>query len=126
MLRTRSIRRLLVAALFATYAALPGGRLHAYSSHDYDLDSLVHLSKEVAEVEITRRFRVRNIDLIEATVMLVHKGRFKKGQVVAVWAPTITENRKRTIKRNHWQSVIAWRFLSSKPDQSSTSTSPKT
>jgi hypothetical protein len=64
MSRTRSIRRLLIAALFATYAALPGAWLYAHRSYIYNLDSLVQLSPEVAEVEITRRFRVQDIDVI--------------------------------------------------------------
>ena len=85
MSRTRNIRWLLVATLFAACAALPSARLHASHSYGYvDLDSLVHLSTDVAEVEITRRFRFQKMDLIEVTAMLVHKGGLKKGQIVAV------------------------------------------
>jgi hypothetical protein len=84
MSRARSIRWRLVAALFAAFAALPGARLYAGQLRPYDLDSLVHLSTEVAEVEITRGLRPHAIDSIEVMVTLVHKGGFKKGQIVTV------------------------------------------
>jgi hypothetical protein len=60
------------------------GQVRAETLHPYDLDSLVYLSTEVAEVEIARSYKAHDLDLMDVKVTLVHKGGFKKGQTVVV------------------------------------------
>jgi hypothetical protein len=50
----------------------------------YDLDSLVYLATEVAEVEITRTYQQHDLALVDVKITDVHKGDFKKGQTVIV------------------------------------------
>ena len=61
------------------------GQVRAKSLWPYDLDSLVYLSTEVAEVEVARSYEAHDLELMDVKVTLVHKGGFKKGQTVAVW-----------------------------------------
>ncbi|MBI3823556.1 MAG: hypothetical protein HY289_12875 [Planctomycetes bacterium] len=72
------------ALILVLLAPCPVATVRAAMMYVYDLDSLVHLSTDVAEAEITRSFKADTIDLIEAKVTLVHKGGFKKGQIIAV------------------------------------------
>ncbi|MBM3997917.1 MAG: hypothetical protein FJ303_27825, partial [Planctomycetes bacterium] len=81
-MRSHTIVRALIIAL--TLVAGPMAAARAERVQVYNLDSLVHLSTEVAEAEITRVFKADTIDLVEAKVSLIHKGGFKKGQVIAV------------------------------------------
>ena len=81
MSRIQGIFWTLLAALCTT---LPATRLYAVTAHLDDLDSLVHLSTDVIEVEVTRSSHAEGIGMIEAKVTLVHKGGFKKGEIIAV------------------------------------------
>jgi hypothetical protein len=78
-----SVRGLLIAVVILSFAAFPA-RIQAETVYAYDLDSLVHLSTDVAEVEITRRYKANELELIDVKVTLVHKGGFKKGQSIVV------------------------------------------
>ena len=57
----------------------------------YDLDSLIFLSTDVAEAEITRSY---DINLIDVKITLVHKGGLKKGETVAVHADGYRKRKK--------------------------------
>ena len=81
MSRMQRIFWTLLAAFCTTLSAT---RMYAVTAHLDDLDSLVHLSTDVIEVEVTRSSRAEGIGMIEARVALVHKGGFKKGEIVAV------------------------------------------
>ena len=80
----QSARWLLITASLLVFAAFPGLTLQAKMMYVYDLDSLIHLSTDVAEAEITRSYQANDIHLIDVKVTLVHKGGLKKGQTVAV------------------------------------------
>ena len=54
----------------------------------YDLDSLIHMSTEVVEAEITRCFEAHDLALVDVKITFVHKGAFKKGQSVVVGTRT--------------------------------------
>lgn len=85
MPRNQSARWLLIAASLLAFAAFPGLALRAETLPlPYDLDSLIYLSTDVAEVEITRSYSADDLDLIDVKVTLVHKGGYKKGQTVVV------------------------------------------
>ena len=79
------LRCLLIATSLLVCAVFPGLTVRGETlPPPYDLDSLIYLSTDVAEVEITRSYKADDLDLIDVKVTLVHKGGFKKGQTVVV------------------------------------------
>jgi len=84
MSRVKGARWLLFAASLIVCASIPGLTLQAKTLYVYDLDSVVFLSTDVAEAEITRSYQANEVNLIDVKVTLVHKGGLKKGQTVVV------------------------------------------
>src|SRR5882762_2454251 len=87
---TQHLTEVLAMKLVTVLSVLVGslmvaGQVRAKGMHSYDLDSLVYLSTEVAEVEIARSYEAHGLELIDVKVTLVHKGGFKKEQTVIVW-----------------------------------------
>lgn len=80
----RCSRWLIVAATFVCHAAFTGPQLWAESSKIYDQDSQVHLSHNVVEAKVLRRYQANGRDLMDCEVTDVHKGDFKKGQTAVI------------------------------------------
>lgn len=76
--------RTLVLALMLIVVPLVVPTLRAEILFIYDLDSLNHLSAEVAEARIVRRVPNPSVSLIEVRIETVHKGSFTKGDLVVV------------------------------------------
>jgi hypothetical protein len=76
-------RRLVKAAAFL-FAACSCLLLRAMTLDLYDLDSMVHLSTDVVEGEISRSYTAHDLELVEFKVTLSHKGSVKPGECVAV------------------------------------------
>ncbi|MGH7223883.1 MAG: hypothetical protein ACRELF_11680, partial [Gemmataceae bacterium] len=83
-MRLQTSRRLMITVLFGFIAVTSVPMLRSESLYVYDLDSLVHLSTDVIDAEITRSYQAHDHALIDVKVTLAHKGGLKKGQTVVV------------------------------------------
>lgn len=56
--------------------------------YTYEIDSLVHLSSDIVEADLTRRYKTHDSELIEVKLTRVHKGGLKPGATVTVAGTT--------------------------------------
>jgi len=58
----------------------------AMNLYTYDLDSLVHMSSDIVEAKLVRNYKEKNLELTEARVISVYKGKSAKGQSISLVA----------------------------------------
>jgi hypothetical protein len=83
-MRLQGSRWLLIATVLGFFSISSSPKLQAMTLYVYDLDSLVYLSKDVVDVEITRSYEAHGHKLIDVKVTHSDKGGLIEGQTIAV------------------------------------------